>query len=117
MRSIAAAFSNLQRRGVLRVAGIYCVAAWGISEVAISLEEPLGLPGSLDTSIVIVLAIGFPIALLLAYAFNLTPEGIKRHRIEEPGNTLVERLVFVCHSYEETNYYHLMTTSQHIRWQ
>ena len=88
MPSIAAIFADLQRRGVLRVAGIYCVAAWAISEMAISLEEPLNLPALLDTSIVIVLAIGFPIALLLAYAFNLTPEGIKRHQIEEPGNTL-----------------------------
>ena len=85
MPSIAGIFTDLQRRGVLRVAGIYCVAAWVISEVAISLEEPLGLPGWLDTSIVIVLAMGFPIALLLAYAFNLTPEGIRRHQGEEPG--------------------------------
>jgi adenylate cyclase len=85
MPSIAGIFTDLQRRGVLRVAGIYCVAAWVISEVAISLEEPLGLPDWLDTSIIIVLATGFPIALLLAYAFNLTPEGIRRHQGEEPG--------------------------------
>ena len=88
MPGIAGIFSDLQRRGVFRVAGIYCVAAWGVSEVVISLEEPLELPSTLDTSIVIVLAIGFPIALLLSYAFNLTPEGIKRHHGGEPGNTL-----------------------------
>ena len=67
MLSIAGIFADLQRRGVYRVAGIYCVSAWVISEVAISLEGPLGLPDWLDTSIVIVLAMGFPIALLLAY--------------------------------------------------
>ena len=88
MPGIAGIFSDLQRRGVFRVAGIYCVAAWALSEVVISLEEPLELPGTLDTSILIVLAIGFPIALLLAYAFNLTPEGIKRHHGGELGNTL-----------------------------
>lgn len=88
MLGIAGIFADLQRRGVIRVAGIYGVAAWVISEVAISLEEPLALPGWLDTSIIIVLATGFPISLLLAYAFNLTPHGIKRHRGEEPGNTL-----------------------------
>jgi TolB-like protein/tetratricopeptide (TPR) repeat protein len=88
MASITGILADLQRRGVLRVAGIYCVAAWVISEIAISLEQPLGLPDWLDTSIVIVLAIGFPIGLLLAYAFNLTPEGIRRHQPDEPGNTM-----------------------------
>ena len=88
MASITGILADLQRRGVLRVAGIYCVAAWVISEIAISLEEPLGLPDWLDTSIVIVLAMGFPIGLLLAYAFNLTPEGVRRHRADEEGNTM-----------------------------
>ena len=77
MASLAGIFVDLKRRGVYRVAGIYGVAAWAISEVAISVEEPLQLPGWLDTSIIIILGIGFPIALVLAYAFNLTPEGIK----------------------------------------
>jgi len=88
MASLGGIFADLQRRGVFRVGGIYGVVAWAISEVAISVEEPLQLPGWLDTSIIIVLALGFPIALVLAYAFNLTTEGIQPDRGAEPENVV-----------------------------
>ncbi|MGK0259114.1 MAG: adenylate cyclase, partial [Candidatus Azotimanducaceae bacterium] len=65
----------------------YGVAAWAASEVAINVEEPLQLPGWLDTAVIIVLALGFPIALILAYAYNLTPEGIKPDSGEESSTT------------------------------
>ncbi|MGK0257233.1 MAG: hypothetical protein ACI96M_000661, partial [Candidatus Azotimanducaceae bacterium] len=64
MATIAGIFADLKRRGVYRVAGIYGVAAWAASEVAINVEEPLQLPGWLDTAVIIVLALGFPIALI-----------------------------------------------------
>ena len=87
MASVPAMFADLKRRGVFRVAGIYAVTAWAISEVAISVEEPLQLPGWIDTSIIVVLGLGFPIALIFAYAFNLTPDGIKPDRGAETSES------------------------------
>ena len=83
MASLLGISADLKRRGVYRIAVIYGVTAWAITEVAVSVEEPLRLPDWLDTSIIVVLGLGFPIALVLAYAFNLTPEGIKPDRGKE----------------------------------
>ena len=78
MTSFTRVHTELKRRGVYRVGGFYAVAAWVMSEVAISMEEPLQLPGWLDTSVITVLAMGFPIALMLSYLFEITPAGIRR---------------------------------------
>ena len=84
-------YADLKRRGVFRVAAIYGVTAWAVSEVAISIEEPLQLPGWIDTSIIVVVALGFPVALVLAYAFNLTPEGITPDRGEGAVESVSQR--------------------------
>jgi len=93
MASMAGIFADLKRRGVYRVAGIYGVAAYAVSEVAINVEEPLQLPGWLDTAVIIVLALGFPIALVLAYAYNITPDGIKPDSGEETAKNT--SLIFI----------------------
>ncbi len=69
---------ELKRRNVFRVAGVYAVVGWLLVQVAASLEEAIGLPVWFDGLVVALLAIGFPIALIFAWAFELTPEGIKR---------------------------------------
>lgn len=71
-------WTELRRRNVLRVAGAYGVAGWVLAQIAIALETTLSLPGWFDTVVVTFLLLGFPVALLLAWAFELTPEGIKR---------------------------------------
>lgn len=70
--------SELKRRNVFRIAGIYAVAAWVLMQIAGTLEESLNLPQWFDSVITAGLLIGFPIALLLAWAFEMTPEGVKR---------------------------------------
>lgn len=70
-------FDELRRRHVFRVAGVYAVVAWLLVQVVIAIEAPLGLPGWTDTMVIVLFAIGFPIALILAWAFELTPEGVK----------------------------------------
>jgi len=69
--------AELRRRHVFKVAGIYGVVAWGLAEMATMVEEPLFLPGWFDTLVFILLLLGFPLALLLAWAFDLTPDGMK----------------------------------------
>ena len=59
---------ELRRRHVIRVGGFYAVAAWLLVQVAATLEGALNLPEWFDTMVTSGLLIGFPIALLLAWA-------------------------------------------------
>jgi adenylate cyclase len=72
------AFAELRRRKVIRVAMVYIVAAWLIIQVADSTFEHLPLPEGSTTLVIVLLAIGFPLALVLAWAYELTPAGLKR---------------------------------------
>jgi TolB-like protein/tetratricopeptide (TPR) repeat protein len=69
---------ELKRRHVIRVAGVYTVVAWVLAQVAGVVEAGLGLPGWFDGFILATLALGFPVALILAWAFEMTPEGVRR---------------------------------------
>ena len=69
---------ELKRRNVFRVAGVYAVVGWLLVQVSASLEAAVGLPPWFDGFVVSILAIGFPIALIFAWAFELTADGIKR---------------------------------------
>lgn len=70
--------SELQRRQVTRIIASYIVAGWILLQVAATLENALALPGWFDTSVLMLLVIGFPIAVILSWMFDLTPEGIHR---------------------------------------
>jgi len=56
---------------------MYAVVAWLLIEIITTVEEPLNLPAWVDTFVIVLLAIGFPVALILSWAFDVTPEGIK----------------------------------------
>lgn len=71
----AALFSELNRRHVLRVGAVYLVAAWLVIQVSDLVVPRLGLPDALVTGIILVIAFGFPIVLVLAWALELTPDG------------------------------------------
>jgi TolB-like protein/Tfp pilus assembly protein PilF len=67
----------LRRRNVFRVAAAYVVVGWVIVQVVSAVHAPLSLPDWFETVVVVLLAIGLPLALVLAWAFELTPEGIR----------------------------------------
>ena len=71
----ATLFSELRRRHVLRVGAVYLVAAWLVIQVSDLVVPRLGLPDALVTGIILVIGIGFPIVLVLAWALELTPDG------------------------------------------
>lgn len=71
-------FEELKRRNVFRVGIAYAVAAWLLLQLADVLSELLDLPAEVGPLVVTVVLIGFPVVLLAAWAFELTPEGIKR---------------------------------------
>ena len=71
---------EIKRRKVFQVAAFYAVTAWLIIQFIDVVSDPLRLPEWLDTVVIVLLAVGFPIAVILAWAFDLTPEGVVRDR-------------------------------------
>ena len=71
-------FAELSRRNVIRVGVAYVVVAWVVAQVAEFAFENFGAPDWVLKSLVIVLVLGLPLVVFLAWAFELTPEGIKR---------------------------------------
>jgi TolB-like protein/lipoprotein NlpI len=71
-------FDELKRRNVIRVAIAYAVVGWLLIQIANTIEAASGLPDWFDGVVVGFVAIGFPIALLFAWAFEMTPEGVKK---------------------------------------
>jgi hypothetical protein len=66
--------AEIKRRKIFQVAAVYAVVAWLLIQIVATVEEPLSLPGWFDTAIIVLLAVGFPIAIILAWAFDLTPQ-------------------------------------------
>ena len=73
-------FAELKRRNVFRVGIAYAVVAWLLLQLAEVLYEILDLPPWAPRLVLLVLAIGFPLALIFAWAFEMTPEGLKREK-------------------------------------
>ncbi len=70
--------SELRRRHVWRVAVAYAVVGWALIEISSTIIPALHLPESLTTAIVVLVLLGFPVAVVLAWAFEMTPEGVRR---------------------------------------
>jgi len=68
-------FQELKQRKVFRVAALYVVLAWGILQVVDVVSEPLSLPLWFSTVTILLLALGFPIALIFSWIFDFGPEG------------------------------------------
>jgi TolB-like protein len=71
-------FAELRRRNVIRMAGLYLIGAWVIVQVAETLLPAFDVPVWVLRAIIIVMALGFLPALVFAWIFEITPEGIKR---------------------------------------
>ena len=69
--------SELKRRNVVRVALAYLAASWFLVQLVETVFPIFGLPNELIRLIVIVLAIGFPLALVVSWLYELTPEGLR----------------------------------------
>jgi len=69
---------ELRHRNVIRVAAAYIVAGWVIAQVADLVASAFNLPNWFMQVVIILLVLGLPVALFLAWAFELTPEGMKK---------------------------------------
>lgn len=71
-------FEELKRRNVFRVAAAYLIVGWLILQVGEVLAPALRLPDWTTSAVVYFLILGFPVAMIFAWAFELTPDGLKR---------------------------------------
>jgi len=81
-------FSELRRRNVFRVALTYAVVAWLLIEIASVVLPLVDAPESLITAFVVLLALGFAVALFISWAFEMTPEGLKRTQDLSPDEVI-----------------------------
>jgi adenylate cyclase len=80
--------NELKRRNVIRIAGLYLVGAWLIVQVASTILPAFDWPGWVLRTVITVLAIGFVPALIFAWAFELTPEGLRRESDVERAESI-----------------------------
>ena len=71
-------FAELKRRNVFKVAIAYAIVGWVLMQIAAVAFPPLGLPEWSQTFVVVLVLMGLPIAILLAWAFEITPDGVKQ---------------------------------------
>jgi TolB-like protein len=96
-------FEELKRRNVFKVGTAYVVLAWLLAQITDVFLEPFGAPDWVIKTILLVLVAGFPLALLFAWAFEMTPEGIKKERdvdrsqsiTHETGQKLNLAIIFI----------------------
>ena len=88
---IANFLSELKRRNVYKVAVAYAVLAWLLIQVATQVFPFFEIPNWTVRLLVLLLILGFPVALIWAWAFEMTPEGIKRAEDVHPNESITPR--------------------------
>src|SRR5262245_40349269 len=78
--------AELKRRHVYRVAIAYCVVAWLLVQIATQVFPFFEIPNWIVRLVVLITALGFPAALSIAWAFEMTPEGLKRDNEIRPND-------------------------------
>jgi len=82
---------ELKRRNVIRVAMVYAIVAWLIAQVTELAFDSFGTPDWAIKTVLFLLVIGFPLALLFAWAFELTPDGLKREKDVDRSKSITPR--------------------------
>jgi adenylate cyclase len=95
-------FAELQRRNVIRMAGLYLVVAWLTVQLAELLLPPFGVPDGVLHAVTVMLALGFVPALVFSWVYELTSEGVKRESEITPEQSMasstgrrMDRLILV----------------------
>ncbi|MEE8487942.1 MAG: tetratricopeptide repeat protein [Gemmatimonadota bacterium] len=85
MKSYQELFAELKRRKVFKVVGVYGIASFGVLQAADIMLPRLGLPDWTVTFMVALVVLAFPVVLIMAWAFEVTSEGVKRTDAPAPG--------------------------------
>jgi hypothetical protein len=91
-------FAELKRRNVYKVGIAYIVAGWALSQGIAQVFPVFDVPNWTIRLLVLFIIVGLPIALVLAWMFELTPEGIKRTATADamPAKTRRKKHVWIC---------------------
>src|SRR5205085_3958477 len=81
-------FGELKRRDVYKVAVAYAVVGWLVIQIASTILPTFHAPEWVVQTVIVIVALGFPVALVIAWAFEMTPEGIKRTEDVSPNETI-----------------------------
>ena len=81
-------FAELKRRHVYKVAVAYAAVGWLLIQVCATIVPALRMPEGITSAVVVLVLLGFPIALVIAWAFEMTPEGVKRTADVSPNEKL-----------------------------
>ncbi len=81
-------FAELKRRNVYKVAVAYAVVAWLLIQIATQVFPIFEIPNWAGRLVVLLLILGFPVALIFSWAFEITPEGIKLESEIEPSKSI-----------------------------
>lgn len=81
---------KLKRRKVFRVAGVYAVVGWVLIQVGDNLVPALQLPAWTNSFIALLLIIGFPIAIILAWAYEITPDGMRHDTAVQQAQVIAQ---------------------------
>ena len=81
-------FAELKRRNVYKVAVAYAVVGWLVIQVTATIIPALHLPDGLTTAVVVLTLVGFPVALVISWGFEMTPEGMKRTENVPPDEVI-----------------------------
>jgi len=73
-------FNELKRRNVFKVAAAYIIVGWLIMQAGEVMSPALNLPGWVNSMLAFFLILGFPVAMVFAWAFEMTPEGLKKEK-------------------------------------
>lgn len=89
---------ELKRRKMIQVAAVYAVVAWLLVQIVATIEAPLNLPDWADTLVIVLLAVGFPMTLIISWGYNLTPAGLVREEgnpgtLQKPGSKIEYALI------------------------
>src|ERR1051326_5273788 len=84
-------FSELKRRNVYKVAVAYAVVSWLLIQIATQVFPFFEIPNWAVRLVVLLLILGFPVALILSWAYEITPEGIKRESEIDPAKSITRR--------------------------
>src|ERR1700756_892162 len=79
-------FGELKRRNVYKVAAAYAVVGWLLMQIATQVFPFFEIPNWGIRLVVLIIALGFPIALIIAWGFELTPEGVKRTEVADAAH-------------------------------
>src|SRR3954454_3406958 len=90
-------FAELKRRNVYKVAVAYAVVGWVVAQIATQIFPFLEIPNWIVRLVIVLIAIGFPIALVIAWAFEATAEGIKRTEVADamPADAVKKKHVWI----------------------